>query len=133
MEYWAIQKEVAQLNTPASLSQNLPQMASLWLRPVTARSGEAQNQITKQSDIRIVELFLLTIQKERYPIYHAVVQRVGEKELIVTADVEARSDNTIHFRLPVHILTNGSYRIRINGIATDGSTGPAEEYTFSVD
>lgn len=131
-EYWAIQKEVAQLNTPASLSRNLPEMVSLRLTPVTARSGE-ENHVTKHSDIRIVEFYLLTIRKERYSFYRAVVQRVGEKEPIVTTDVEAESGNTIHFRLPVYILSSGSYRIRLSGIATDGSIGPAEEYTFSVD
>lgn len=133
MEYWAVQKEVAQLNTPASLSQKLPQTVSLRLTPVTARSGEAQNQVTKRSDIRTVELYLLTIQPERYSTYHAVVQRVGDKEPIATTDVGAENGNTIHMRLPVRILNSGSYRVRLSGIADDGSSGPIEEYTFSVD
>ena len=133
IEYRAIQKEVAQLNTPASLSQKLPQTVSLRLTPVTARSGEAQNQVTKHGDIRTVDLYLLTIQQERYSIYHAVVQRVGDQEPIATADVAAENGNTIHMRLPARLLNSGSYRIRLNGIANDGSTGPAEEYTFFVD
>jgi hypothetical protein len=133
MEYWAIQKEVAQLNTPASLSQNLPQTVSLRLAPVTARSGEAQNKVTKRGDIRFVELYLLALQKERYPTYQAVLLRIGETEPVVTVDVEVENDKPIRLILPVHRLTGGSYRIRLSGIATDGTKGPAEEYTFSVD
>jgi anti-sigma factor RsiW len=133
MEYRAIQQEVAQLNTPASLSQNPTQMVLLRLIPVTVRSGEGQNEITKRVDTQLVELHLLTIQKEPYSTYHAVVHRIGEKEPIVTVDGKAENSNLIRFRLPAYILPNGSYRIQLSGIATDGSQVPTEEYTFAVD
>jgi hypothetical protein len=134
MEYWAIQKEVAQLNTPASLGQNPRHMVSLSLAPVTVRNGEEQNQVTKSVDTQVVELHLLTIQTERYPIYRAVLLRVGENEPIVTIDeVKAENGNPIRLRLLARILSNGSYRIKLIGIAPDGSAVPVEEYTFSVD
>lgn len=131
-EYWAIQKEVAQLNTPASLSQNPPQMVSFALTPVTVRNGELQNQITKRADTQLVELHLLAIRKERYPTYRALVLRVGEREAIVTVDVAAEDDKPIRVRFPAHVLTNGSYRIQLIGIAADNTAGSAEEYPFSV-
>lgn len=132
MEYWAIQKEVAQLNTPASLSQNPPQMLSFPLTSVTVRNGELQNQVTKRADTRLVEFHLLAIPKERYPTYRAVLHRVGDKEPIVIVNVKAEDDNTIRLRFPAHVLTNGSYRIELIGIATDNAAGSAEEYPFSV-
>jgi len=133
MEQRAIQQEVAQLNTPASLSQNPPEMVSLRLTPVTVRGGEGQNQLTKRPDTLLIELQLPTIQRERYATYHAVVHRVEGKQPIVTADVEAENSNRLRLRLPARILTRGSYRIQLNGIAADGSTGPTEEYTFAVE
>src|SRR5215204_1892398 len=131
MEQRAIQQEVAQLNTPASLSQNPPDMVSLRLTPVTVRGGEGQNQLTKRPDTQLIELQLPTIQRERYATYHAVVHRVEDKQRIVT--VEAENSNPLRLRLPAHILTRGSYQIQLNGIAADGSTGPTEEYTFAVE
>lgn len=133
MEYWSIQKEVAQLNTPASLSQNPPQMVSLPLAPVTVRNGEGQNRVRKSADTQLVELHLLTIRNERYPTYRAVVYRVGEKEPMVTIDVNAENDKAIRLRFPLGILSNGSYRIKLSGIAAGGSPTPAEEYIFFVD
>src|SRR5215217_8213601 len=64
----AIEQEVAQLNSPSSLSQNLPQMVSLRLTAVTVRSGESQNQLTKRADTRFVELHLLATQGAKYQI-----------------------------------------------------------------
>ena len=133
MEQRAIQQEVAQLNTPASLSQNPPNVISLRLTPITVRGGEGQNQLTKRPDTQLIELQLPTIQRERYATYHAVVHRVEGKQPIVTADVEAENSKPLRLRLPAHILTRGSYRIQLNGIAADGSTGQTEEYTFAVE
>jgi hypothetical protein len=132
MEYRAIQREVAELNTPASLSQNPPQMVSLDLRPVTVRSGETQNQLTKLADTRTVELKLPSIGTDQYPTYHVVVHRVENKGPITTVDVAVKTGNPVRIRLPAPQLTRGSYRLESNGVAPDGSIGPFEEYTFVV-
>lgn len=131
-EYWAIQKEVAELNTPASLSQTPPQMVSLPLTPVTVRSGETQNQLTKRADTRQVE-FILSIAREQYSTYRVVVHRVEDKKLVATVDVPAKTGDPIRVRLLAHQLTRGSYRLELSGITPDGSIGPTEEYTFVVD
>lgn len=133
MEYWAIEKEVAQLNTPASLSQTPSDMVTLQLAPVTLRSGAAQNEVPKRADTQSVEFQLLGIHKGEYPTYQAVIRRVGDNKLIATADVEAEGSNPIRVRLPAHLLTKGSYRIEVIGIAADGSSSPIQEYTFVVD
>jgi hypothetical protein len=132
MEYRAVQREVAQLNTPASLNQSPPQMVSLSLTPVTVRSGETQNQLAKRVDSRLVELRLLAIDEGKYQTYRVVVYHVGAKEPITTVDVNAEKSDTIRFRLPARILANGSYRIELSGITSDGSRSPTEEYVFTV-
>jgi hypothetical protein len=132
MEHRAIQREVAQLNTPASLSQSTPQMVSLRLTPVTVRSGETQNELIKRADTRFVELHLLTIEGAKYQTYRAALNRVGVKGPITTVDVNPENSNTIRLRFPARILTNGSYRIELSGITPDGSIGPTEEYIFTV-
>jgi anti-sigma factor RsiW len=129
----ALEREVAELNSFSSLSQNPPQMVPLQLTPVSVRSGEAQNQLTKRADIRVVDLDLLLIQRERYPAYHAVVHRFGEKRSIVTVDIEAKDSNKIRLRLPAELFDKGSFQIELSGLAADGSVGPSEEYTFVVD
>jgi anti-sigma factor RsiW len=132
-EHWAIQKEVAQLNTPESLSQTPSDMISLRLTPVAVRSGKAQNQLTKRADTQIVELQLLGIDRERYPSYRASVSRVEGKKPIVTFDIKPEDNNAVRLRLSASRLDKGSYVIELSGIAADGSVGPTEEYTFTVD
>ena len=131
-EYRTTQAEVAQLNTPASLSQTPPHMISLQLAPVTVRGGETQNQLTIQADTKVVELQLPVIPKEEYSAYRAVVYRVEVKAPIVTVDVKPEQSNPVRIRVPAYILSNGSYRIELSGIAADGSAGSTEEYTLAV-
>lgn len=133
MEHRAIQKEIAQLNTPASLSRNPAHMISLQLTPLTVRSGETQNRLTKHADVRTVELSLLSIEREKYPAYRVIVNRVGDKEALATVDVAPEKDNAVRVRLPADRLIRGSYRLTSSGIAPDGTTGPTEEYIFVVD
>lgn len=129
----AIERQVAELNSPSSLSENPPQMDPLQLTPVSLRSGESQNELTKRANIRVVDLDLLLIQRERYPAYRAVVHRVGDKGPIVTVDIKAGNDNSIRLRFPADRLEKGTYRIELSGVAADGSLGPTEEYRLAVD
>lgn len=132
MEYRATQNEVAELNTPENLSQNPSQMVSLRLASVTVRDGDNQNQVTKHADTRFVELRLLTIDEGKYQRCRVVVRQVGVKQPITALDVKAENSNTVRFRLPAHILANGSYRIELSGIANNDSLVPIAEYVFTV-
>jgi hypothetical protein len=129
----AIAEEVIRLNAPASMRDVPPgKLSSLELRPGSHRSVEAPPELVKTASLEIVELQLLWIQ-EQYPSYRAVVQRVGDYEPIPVNDRHAESDGkTILVRLPVHILTRGTYRVELTGIAADGTNSPPEEYQFTV-
>ncbi len=130
----AIEQELAQLNAPQSLRGVLPQMLSKELSPITLRSVEQQTEIKTRPDIRIVELHLPWIQKERYPTYRAEVRRFGDDESFMIRNLQAENEGryAIRIRLPAHLLTRGHYQVHLSGIATDGAVSPAEEYTFAV-
>ncbi|HJP93379.1 MAG TPA: hypothetical protein VJ875_15585 [Pyrinomonadaceae bacterium] len=129
----AIEQELAQLNSPANLSEITPQ-AILDLRPVTVRSGESQPELKLRADIRVVELRLPWIQKERYLTYQAEVRRIGNGKSFMIKNVQVENDgrNVIRIRLPTHMLTQGHYQIMLTGIAPDGSANSSEEYAFAV-
>lgn len=126
----AIAEEVVRLNVPSSMREVPPQMSSLELRPVSVRSAESPPELAA---VQIVEAHLLWTQKEQYPTYRAVLQRVGDDEPVSVNEVHAESDGkTIRFRLPAHLLLRGTYRIELTGIAPGGATSPTEEYQFVV-
>jgi|ERR1044072_989286 hypothetical protein len=131
----AIERELAELNQPASLHELPPQMFSMVLPPGSIRSVAPQAELTPRPDMPVVELHLLWIQKEQYLSYRAVIHPIGKTEQFNIADlhVEDRSGgNTVRVRLPVHILSRGLYQVLVNGVGRDGAAGPAEEYTFTV-
>src|SRR5437868_5628004 len=129
----AVEQELAQLNSPAQLSEVTPQ-AILDLRPVNVRSGEAQPELKLRVDLRIVELRLPWIQKERYSTYRAHVRRVENDESFTLPNVQVENDarNVVRIRLPAYILRQGQYQIILTGIAPDGSASTSEEYSFAV-
>ena len=129
-KHFAIQQELAQLNSPASLREVPPQMSSLELRPVTVRSV-GQTELKKSADIRIVELRLPWVQKQSYSRYQVEVSRVGGEKLF-NLQTGVEDWNVIRIRLPAHMLSRGHYQVFLSGIANDGVPGPAEEYSFAV-
>jgi len=132
--YPAIEQELAQLNTPASLSEIPPSMSSLELSPVAVRSAERETEFRKTADTQLVELRLPWVQKERYSSYRAEVSRVGGDELFTITSAQAENDGRyrIRMRLPAYRLHHGHYRVRLTGITPDGSAGLTEDYTFAV-
>lgn len=130
----AVEQELAQLNSPTILREVPPQMISLELRPVTVRSVESQTALNSRAEIRIVELRLPWIKKERYSQYQAEVRRVGDDESFTIRNLQAETDReyAIRLRLPAHFLRRGSYQIYLRGIASDAAASPAEEYQFAV-
>ena len=130
----AVERELARLNSPASLRETPPDVIVFELRPVTVRSDEPQSGINSPGEIRIVEMRLPWIQKERYLMYQATIRRIEETESFSIRNLEPQNDGAyrIRVRLPARILRGGSYQIQLRGIANDGTLGPPEEYPFSV-
>jgi hypothetical protein len=130
----AVEQELVQLNSPTNLRGVPPQMASYDLRPVTPRTVEPERELKPGADIRIVELRLPWIQKERYSTYRVQVSRADDEKVFTIPNVAAETDGThvIRIRLPVHMLRRGYYQIRLSGIADDKSPGLTQEYNFAV-
>ncbi len=131
--YSAIERELARLNTPASMREALPQMIAKDLSPGAVRGIEQQVEI-KRDGVQFVELRLSWRQRERYAKYEAKIQRVGNDESYKIPDLQALDDSpTIRIRLPTHILERGHYQVDLIGIEADGSAGLSDEYTFAVE
>jgi len=126
----AVEQELAQLNSPASLRE-VPAQMILELRPVTVRSLETPPELKTRPEHQLVELRLPWI-KERYATYRAEVRGVGESFTIPNLSGENDGEYRIRLRLPTDFLRRGSYQIQLQGIANDGSTGLSEEYHLSV-
>jgi hypothetical protein len=135
MKRAAIEQELTQLNTPANLRETPPQMTSLDLTPIAVRSLERRNEFKQSADVRIVELRLPWIQKERYATYQAELRRVSGGETFTIPNLKAGNDglSIIRLRLPADILSRGQYQIRLSGIDSSGAAGTSEEYVFIVD
>ena len=134
MKRAAIEQELAQLNTPANLSEVPPQMISMDLLPITVRSLERGKEFRQSTDIRIVELHLPWIQRERYPTYQAEVRRVGGDESFTIPNLQAEDNGQyqIRVRLPARIFSRGQYQVRLSGIDPTGAVRITEEYAFTV-
>jgi len=128
----AIEQELVQLNTPASLRESFAGKDSADLSPGAHRGAEQQTEIKKSGGIR--ELRLLWVQQERYPSYEAEIKRVGHDESLTSPKLQGENDRgyRVRLRLPVHLLDPGQYQIRLSGINADGSSGLVEEYLFTL-
>ncbi len=129
----AIEQELVQLNSPSELRESLSQTPSLDLSPMIVRGAEQQAEIKLRPGIRIVELRLRWIQKERYPMYQAEIFESGTK-LFTIPNLQADNERgyAIRMRLPTNMLRQGQYQIRLTGVAGDGGLGITEEYPFVV-
>ena len=129
----ALNQELARLNTPSSLREVPSGLVSLTLRPGSVRGVEPQQELVKASDTQTVELRLIWNRQEHYPTYRAVARRVSTNESFTLPTLPAENDgSTIRLILPARFLTRGVYQVELTGIAPDGSTGPTEEYQFTV-
>lgn len=136
MKRAALEQELAQLNTPASLREIPERMFSINLSPVAVRSTEPQTVIKRSAAATaIVELHLPWIQTERYPTYHAEIRRVGGDESFTIPNLQPENSGQyeIRLRFPARLISRGQYQVRLSGIDSGGAAGTSEEYTFIVD
>lgn len=133
-QHSAIEQELAQLNTPASLRETLPGTVSLELSPVTVRGIEPASELKKSADTRFVELHLPWNRKEHYSTYQAEVRRLGDNESFTIPALQGESNDRylVRLRLPAHMLRRGQYQIQLSGVGPNGAAGPAEEYQLTV-
>jgi hypothetical protein len=131
-DYWAMQHELAQLNTPSSLREVLPESSVLSLKPGTIRGPESQQELERQPEKPVVELRLLWMQNEDYPGYQAVLRLPGAERSFTIPNLTAENGRFIRVRLPVPKLPRGNYRLELTGLAANGLKGPAEIYSFTV-
>ena len=131
---FAIQQELARLNSPESMREIPSQMVSLELRPGTVRSDAQQAELNKGPSVRFFELRLVRFQETRYSTYRVEVRRVGGDEEFTIPNLQAADEggNVIRVRLSEHMLKRGHYLINLTGIANDGALGQPEEYSFAV-
>lgn len=135
MKSAALDQELAQLNTPASLRELPEQMLAVNLSPVAVRSTEQQIVIKRTGvSTAIVELNLPWIQKERYPTYEAEIRRVGGARLFKLPNLQAenKARYQIRFRFPGRLLFRGQYQVTLSGIDSAGAAVTSEEYIFTV-
>jgi len=130
--YLAMQQELVRLNSPSMLREVSPVAPPVTLTPGTVRSAEAEKEVTAPANAEFVELRLVWTQKERFPSYQATIRRFEEDESFTIPNLQLDNDNVIRLRLTSRYLARGLYQIEISGVAANGATGPAEEYTFVV-
>ncbi len=135
MKRAAVEQELAQLNSPASLHQIPQQMVSLNLSPGAVRSTEPIIVLKRSAASAFVELNLPWIQKERYPTYEAEIRRVGGETLFTIPNLQAENNARygIRFRFPARFLSRGQYQVRLSGIDSGGAAATTEEYAFIVE
>ncbi len=128
----AIEQELAQLNSPASLREVPQSMSSYQLKPNTVRSVEPQPEV--KLDGQFVELHLSWVRKERYATYRAEVRSLDNDQSFKIPTVQAATDGglLIRIRLSSQMLHRGHYQVHLSGIADDGTPGLTEEYGFVV-
>ncbi|HXQ37542.1 MAG TPA: hypothetical protein VN843_26255, partial [Anaerolineales bacterium] len=122
MKRAALELELVQLNSPASLRENPSQMSAMELTPIAVRSLERGNEFKKTNDVSIVELRLPWIKKERYSTYKAEVRRVDGTQSFTLPQLQAENDGVsiIRLRLFTNNLSRGQYQILLSGIDNGG-------------
>ena len=133
-KHLAIEQELAQLNSPASLREVPPNTISVDLSPVSPRSTQLQGELIIPAEIGFVELQLPWIQSERYSTYQAEVLRLRDRKSFKIPNLQAQNNGryTIRLRLPAQMLPTGGYQINLTGIAANGTLSFSEEYSFVV-
>lgn len=130
-----IGQEITELNSRSSLGETPPQMLSMTLPPVSLRSVQPHSELRLQANYSIIELQLLWPQKEEFRNYEATLRRIADPNKFTIPQLQLEQNfggNTVRLRLPARHLVPGLYQISLRGIASDGASAPAEEYTFTL-
>ena len=128
----AIERELAELNARPGVREDPSRVPALILLPISIRSVGPQTEIKRRVDRPVVQLDLLSNQKDEYPSYQAVVRRVGSNDQFKISGLQMENGpkgNFIRLRLATHLLQNGFYQVLLS---SDREPSTNEEYSFSV-
>jgi hypothetical protein len=131
----SIERQLAEVNSPGSLSTSPPKMFSTTLSPISVRSVQSSAAMILQPSAGLVELHLFWPQKDEYPFYRAELSRVEGTKMFTLPPLHLEKDEgvrVVRMRIPADLLPAGLYQIRLSGIASDNAPGPAEEYDFRI-
>ena len=127
-----IEKELAELNARPDVREDPSRVPALILLPISIRSVGPQTEMKRRVDIPVVQLDLLSNQKDKYPSYQAVVRRVGTNDQFKISGLRMENGpkgNFIRVRLPTDLLQDGFYQVVLS---PDGDPSANEEYSFTV-
>jgi hypothetical protein len=132
-EYLAVNQELARLNSAARRNEVPAGASPLILRPGSLRSVE-ESEFKRRPEIAEAELRLLWMQKDDYPAYQAVLRMPGDDRsyTIPNLTLQKEEGKFIRVRLPVQMLTRGTYQIELTGVSADGTKSSPELYSFTV-
>jgi hypothetical protein len=129
-----VEQELAQLNDPSGVGRPPPLGTRVFpLPPVTLRG--AANKLSPPAEASVVELWLLRAGDE-YQSYRASLQRVGAATRFSIPNLHAANTpggRAVPVKIPVRLLTPGTYRLTLSGVTPDGRLEEADEYTFQRD
>jgi hypothetical protein len=131
----AIERQLADLNSAASLNTKPPQMLSLTVAPILVRSVQSSSELTLQPSSQVIELQLLWTQKEEYSSYQAELGKVGSRKALKLPPLQLAKGpdgRLVRLRLPSGLFEVGLYRITLRGIGGDGAPETTEEYDFQI-
>jgi hypothetical protein len=131
----AIERRLADLNSPASLKANPPEMISTTLSSVSVRSVNSTSELRLKPSSQVVELNLLWTQREEYLNYQSELSRVGRIKVFKLPPLQLEKDRDgrrVRLRLPADLLEAGLYRITLIAPEVDGAAGATEEYEFLI-
>jgi len=127
-----IERELAELNARPDIREDPSRVPALILLPISIRSVGPQTEMKRRVDIPVVQLDLLSNQKDKYPSYQAVVRRVGTNDQFKISGLRMENGpkgNFIRVRLSTHLLQYGFYQVVLS---PDGEPSANEEYSFTV-
>jgi hypothetical protein len=130
--HFAIEQELARLNSPSSLAEVQPGAVVLALTPLTLRGTGSESELKPPGDNPYIELRLRSFRPERYSTYEATVRRIRDDQTYTIRDLRVDDSGIIRVRLLPQILTRGTYQVRLSGLNADGSAALPEEYVFTV-
>lgn len=132
--HFAIEQELARLNTPASLRELPAGLETLTLTTLTLRGSESSPELKRRADTQFLDIRMPWTKTDDYERYQASVRRIRDSNTFIIRDLRAIDGNesVIRLRLPAYILTRGTYEIQLTGILPNGSASSPEEYQFTV-
>lgn len=128
-----VEHELAELNG-SSRRPELPadQVLPVVLSPVSVRSSGSK--ITLPVNDAILELSLLP-ERPIAESYTVLIRKTvsGDEFAIANLHLEDRpAGKAIRVRIPTHLLARGLYRVRLNGVASDGRVVETNDYDLEV-